>query len=69
MKILICTNCKETVDRVTTHFLLGQLLCDSCLSNPSLLDTCERCGEEVGSKMIGDEIYRNCPNCGMGIEQ
>ncbi len=32
-------------------------------------DTCERCGEEVGTKLIGDEVYRNCPNCGTGISQ
>lgn len=32
-------------------------------------DTCEKCGLEVGQKMIGDELYRNCPDCGIGIEQ
>jgi len=33
------------------------------------IDTCEVCGEEVGQIMVGDETYRNCPNCGTGIEQ
>lgn len=32
-------------------------------------DLCERCGEEVHSIMIGDEIYRNCPDCGTSIQQ
>ena len=30
---------------------------------------CERCGDEVGSILIGDEIYSNCLNCGTGIAQ
>ncbi len=33
------------------------------------IDECEKCGEEVGRRMIGDEFYRNCPDCGMAIEQ
>ena len=24
---------------------------------------CEKCGEEVGTKLIGDEIYYYCPKC------
>lgn len=37
--------------------------------NDAGLDPCECCGEEAGQIMIGDETYRNCPNCGTGIEQ
>ncbi|KKK76730.1 hypothetical protein LCGC14_2860670, partial [marine sediment metagenome] len=33
------------------------------------IDECEKCGEEVGRRLIGDEWYRNCPDCGMAIEQ
>lgn len=24
---------------------------------------CEKCGEEIGNKIIGDESYPYCPNC------
>jgi tRNA(Ile2) C34 agmatinyltransferase TiaS len=25
---------------------------------------CEKCGGEVGSRMVGDEIYDRCVDCG-----
>lgn len=32
-------------------------------------DACERCGAEVIIVLIGDESYRKCPDCGIGINQ
>ena len=26
--------------------------------------TCEKCGGETGSKMVGDESYQKCGDCG-----
>jgi len=25
---------------------------------------CEKCGGETGSKMVGDEVYEKCGDCG-----
>ena len=25
---------------------------------------CEKCGGEMGEKLIGDELYAKCPDCG-----
>lgn len=33
------------------------------------IDVCEKCGEEVYNKLVGDEVYRCCPDCGFGIQQ
>ncbi len=27
--------------------------------------TCEKCGGETGEKMVGDEIYQKCGDCGL----
>lgn len=29
-----------------------------------LYNSCEKCGCELGKKMVGDEIYDTCINCG-----
>lgn len=33
------------------------------------VDRCERCGEETHNILVGDEVYRNCPDCGPSITQ
>lgn len=33
--------------------------------NEARENCCERCGEECSSRLIGDEVYKFCPNCGM----
>lgn len=33
------------------------------------IDECEKCGGEVFNVLVGDEVYRYCPDCGFGIQQ
>ncbi len=33
------------------------------------IDECEKCGGEATNKLVGDEVYRWCPDCGFGIRQ
>lgn len=37
--------------------------------NDQEVDTCERCGEETITILVGDESYRSCPDCGTNIAQ
>lgn len=52
----ICELCGENPIVVTEDYK------DRCI--PCAESTCERCGGETGGKMIGDETYNACGDCG-----
>lgn len=39
------------------------------INTEDAIDTCEKCGDEVYNRLVGDEVYRYCPDCGFGIQQ
>ena len=52
----IANICKETFDKAEIEAFIGQL-------NEFSADCCEKCGEELGDKLLGDESYDYCRDC------